>query len=113
MKKLIIILLGIFLLGVGMFFVQNIGCPPHVFKFLVWKFETGLVDNPAKILIFFMLFWFIMIFLYFIPAMVAYKRNSVNKVSILILNLFLGWTFVGWVVALIWATLKAGNKTEV
>ncbi|MBQ7725921.1 MAG: superinfection immunity protein [Clostridia bacterium] len=40
---------------------------------------------------------------YFIPTIVAYKRKHLNKVSILLVNIFLGWTFIGWVVALVWS----------
>ena len=40
---------------------------------------------------------------YFIPAIVAYSRKHNNSTAILILNLFLGWTFIGWVVALVWS----------
>jgi hypothetical protein len=38
--------------------------------------------------------------LYLFPALVATSRNHHNSGSIIITNLFLGWTFLGWVVAL-------------
>jgi hypothetical protein len=41
---------------------------------------------------------------YFIPSLVAMKKR--NFAAILLLNIFLGWTFVGWVVALVWAATK-------
>ncbi|WP_326734213.1 superinfection immunity protein [Streptomyces sp. NBC_01022] len=37
---------------------------------------------------------------YFVPAFVAYSRGVPNKGSVFVINLFLGWTVVGWVVAL-------------
>ena len=40
--------------------------------------------------------------LYFIPSIVAIVRDK-NKAQVLIVNLFLGWTFIGWVVALVMA----------
>jgi hypothetical protein len=43
----------------------------------------------------------ICITLYFLPTLIASKHR--NVMSIALLNLFLGWTFVGWVVAIIWA----------
>ena len=46
------------------------------------------------------------LFIYFIPTFIANKKQHLQKTSILILNIFLGWTFIGWVVALIWATLQ-------
>ncbi len=41
--------------------------------------------------------------LYFLPAIVAAARRTHNATGILLLNLFLGWTVVGWVVALVMA----------
>jgi len=41
------------------------------------------------------------IIIYFIPAIVAGKKQCFS--GVLILNIFLGWTFLGWVGALIWA----------
>lgn len=40
---------------------------------------------------------------YFIPSFVAGGRNHRNANAILALNLLLGWTFLGWAIALIWA----------
>ena len=40
---------------------------------------------------------------YFIPALVAAKRMHHQTGAILALNLLLGWTFLGWAAALIWA----------
>lgn len=42
--------------------------------------------------------------LYFVPWIVAACRNGKHCAGIAILNLFLGWTFIGWVIALVWAT---------
>ncbi|MCO5257500.1 MAG: superinfection immunity protein [Lentimicrobium sp.] len=39
--------------------------------------------------------------IYFLPAIVGRKHKNVT--SIALLNLFLGWTVIGWIVALIWA----------
>ena len=41
--------------------------------------------------------------IYFLPSIVAHNRKHKNASAIAILNLFLGWTLLGWVVALIWA----------
>jgi len=41
--------------------------------------------------------------LYFLPAVVAFARSKRDAGSILLLNLFLGWTAIGWVIALVWA----------
>ena len=43
---------------------------------------------------------------YFLPAIVAFYRGHHNKMAILVLNLLLGWTFLGWVAALIWSFMQ-------
>ena len=41
--------------------------------------------------------------LYFLPAFIASNRDHVNVAAVAVANLFLGWTFLGWVLCLIWA----------
>ena len=43
---------------------------------------------------------------YFIPAIIALVRRKSNTLAIFLLNLFLGWSLIGWVVALVWAVSK-------
>ncbi len=52
------------------------------------------------------LFLIFVLIIYFIPSIVAVSNKKKNTTAIVILNLFLGWTFVGWVIALVWATIK-------
>lgn len=40
---------------------------------------------------------------YFLPTLIACVRGLHNRFGIFLVNLFLGWTFFGWVIALIWA----------
>lgn len=42
-------------------------------------------------------------FLYFLPAVNAKFRSHHNTKAIFAFNLFLGWTFLGWVIALVWS----------
>ena len=49
---------------------------------------------------------------YFLPSIIALARSKRNTLSIFFLNLFLGWTLVGWVVALVWA-VKADDPHRV
>ena len=44
-----------------------------------------------------------LIALYFLPTVVAVVRRHHNGNSIAVLNLVAGWTFIGWVVALVWS----------
>lgn len=66
-----------------------------------------------------LVFLFMLLFagVYFIPSFVAIGRKHVHVLQITILNTFLGWSFIAWVAALIWATLehtdeKAKTKTS-
>ena len=45
---------------------------------------------------------------YFLPFAIAFNRKRANTGAIFALNLFLGWSLIGWVVALVWA-LKEEN----
>ena len=47
-------------------------------------------------------------FIYFLPTIIGWNKR--NATAILMLNLFLGWTFVGWVIELVWAFT---NDTQV
>jgi hypothetical protein len=38
--------------------------------------------------------------LYFLPTVVAVARKVTNQGSVAVINIFLGWTMIGWVVAL-------------
>ena len=40
---------------------------------------------------------------YLLPSICAFVRGHPSKAAILILNIFLGWTFIGWIVSLVWA----------
>ena len=42
----------------------------------------------------------IIIAMYFLPAIIAFSRKVTNVGSVLVINIFLGWTVIGWVVAL-------------
>ena len=41
--------------------------------------------------------------IYLLPSFVAAGRRCKSGAGVLVVNLFLGWTFIGWVVALAWA----------
>ena len=52
--------------------------------------------------IFFQFFGFGFLF-YFLPTILAFARNKRDTTAILVLNILLGWTVIGWVIALVWA----------
>jgi len=45
----------------------------------------------------YVIIWFL---IYFLPYIIAGSRNTKNSTQVLIINIFLGWTFIGWVIAL-------------
>ena len=45
----------------------------------------------------------LLVAIYSVPSIVAFSRRHHNAVAILLLNLFLGYTFLGWIAALIWS----------
>jgi cytoskeletal protein RodZ len=54
----------------------------------------------------------ILILLYFVPSFVAKIRKKRNSDAIMLTNLLLGWTVIGWIVALIWSvTVDAPVQT--
>ena len=62
--------------------------------------------------LFFCATWlFISLAIYFIPVVIAYIRKHNNIIPITILTIFLGWTFFGWLSAVLWA-LNGDIKEE-
>jgi hypothetical protein len=47
---------------------------------------------------------FLFIGLYFLPTIVAGSSHKRNTGAIFVLNLLLGWTVVGWIIAIVWAS---------
>jgi hypothetical protein len=47
---------------------------------------------------------------YFFPALNSYMGHKKKADAVLVLNLLLGWTVIGWIVALVWSV--ADDKKE-
>lgn len=56
--------------------------------------------NPALGGVVLLLFFVVGAALYFVPTIVALARKVPNVGSVIVVNLFLGWSFIGWIVAL-------------
>ncbi len=56
-------------------------------------------SNPAV----FMIFLAVLLVVHFVPSFVAFSRDHASKVLILILNIIMGWTVIGWALLLFWA----------
>lgn len=58
-----------------------------------------------------LLFISVALFVYFLPTVVANSRSHPNLFSIFVLNLLLGWSFIGWVAAMVWACISVDNTS--
>ena len=56
------------------------------------------------------LFGFLLV-LYFLPTMTAEGRGHHQLLAILMLNLLLGWTALGWIAALVWACTAPATRS--
>ena len=57
----------------------------------------------------------LLIAIYFVPTIVAIVRHARNVIGIVLLNIFGGWTFVGWIIALVWSfrdERQANSKSD-
>ncbi|OGG48945.1 hypothetical protein A3G63_01820 [Candidatus Kaiserbacteria bacterium RIFCSPLOWO2_12_FULL_52_8] len=46
----------------------------------------------------------ILFVIYFIPSIVAFAKGKGDALLICLLNLVIGWTVIGWIACLIWAS---------
>jgi hypothetical protein len=49
--------------------------------------------------------------LYFLPTIVAAMRNHPSAGGIFAINLLLGWTFIAWIICLVWAASDSNRYT--
>jgi hypothetical protein len=56
-----------------------------------------------------LIFCLFMTALYPIPSYIALGKNHKDLANILLLNLTLGWTFIGWIIAVIWSLTNNKN----
>lgn len=54
----------------------------------------------------------IVIAVYLVPSWIAFTRGHQNAGSILLLNLLLGWTVLGWIAALGWALTRVTARRQ-
>jgi len=66
---------------------------------------------PFLVFLAFPLFLFTLA-IYFIPTIIAIKEDHPQKAAIIVLNILGGWTFIIWLIALIWALIKPAPARE-
>ena len=54
----------------------------------------------------------IFILVYLLPTFIAFKRKHKHRKSICLINIFLGFTTIAWVVSLIWAFVDDDIKNQ-
>jgi hypothetical protein len=54
----------------------------------------------------------IAVFVYLIPTII-FGRKKRSVAAIAVLNLYLGWTVIGWIVALVWASTKDRDSIQI
>jgi len=64
-----------------------------------WEFE--LVEDPPLAGVIGVIF---LVSCYFMPTIVALVRDKRGAGSVALVNLFLGWTMIGWLLAFVWAS---------
>ena len=57
-------------------------------------------------------FWTVVLVLYFLPSIIALLRRH-QVMAIILLNLLLGWTALGWIVALVWSVAAKQRAVNV
>ncbi len=78
----------------------------------IFSFAVASGTNMAAMLML-PVFVIASLWLYFLPSIEAYRRKHENTQSILIVNLFFGWTLIGWVFSLVWAIKNPSKVTPV
>ena len=69
-------------------------------------FSSCVVATPGMHLDFpgsYLPFGLVGLALYFLPTIIVLARRKKNVLGPVLVNVLLGWTVIGWIVALIWA----------
>ena len=102
-KQILFLILGLGIIGVvwvtvgygighGIPWLINNYVPAGAFEYI--KSGLGALEGMALLILFPML-------IYFVPTISGWNTKHAN--GILVINLFLGWTIIGWIIALAWA----------
>ena len=49
---------------------------------------------------------------YFVPTIIAVAKRN-HRTRVILINIFLGWTIVLWILSLVWACKRDEQKTEI
>ncbi|MBU2755186.1 superinfection immunity protein [Acidithiobacillus sp. CV18-2] len=51
----------------------------------------------------------LLILVYLLPAILGYLLGHAHPVALLVTNVFLGWTIIGWIGCLVWSLWQSSN----
>ena len=51
--------------------------------------------------------------MYFLPTIIGFMRGHASKWAIFLVNLFFGWSVIGWFIAFIWSVANKGGSQNV
>jgi hypothetical protein len=60
--------------------------------------SRSLADSPAIVI-----FLLLAVSLYFLPTIIAISRGHPNTAPIVVINILLGWSLLGWAASLAWS----------
>jgi hypothetical protein len=67
---------------------------------VVLLLTAGLLVPATRPAVAGFLVWAAIICAYFAPSAIAHQRKVPNQGSVAVVNFFLGWTVIGWIIAL-------------
>jgi len=85
-SKIVLLLTGLLLISITLTSCVTMPWDVHRFWFPI-GFPFGLIGLG----------------IYFLPTIIAAVRQTRSILGIVLLNIFGGWTFIGWIIALVWA----------
>jgi Ca2+/H+ antiporter len=62
--------------------------------------ETEILDSTATVIIL-----IVVLIIYMLPTLIAYGREHPRRQELTVINIFLGWTLIGWLAVFLWAAL--------
>jgi hypothetical protein len=72
-------------------------------------YSDGTEPNPVVGLILIV----IILFAYFVPSIIAMTRHHNNTPAIFLVNLLLGWSVIGWIIAFIWSLTSRAQPQQI
>ncbi|HEX3860598.1 MAG TPA: superinfection immunity protein [Stellaceae bacterium] len=65
-------------------------------------------ENTAEVILLILI-----LVLYMLPTLLAFARDIPRRKLVTVINIILGWTLIGWLVAFLWATLERSTPEEI